>query len=298
MSFRKLQSARPWTDERVSKVLFDWSYRSKSLSLARVRFTKCHYKCCNHVGGKNDDGHTQYLELKVSVTIRSPLAEPGLTDPSNRLLDDLDLHAQPGRLSLSTIAAQDKLFLHHDIYQIAMTETKQLSHFLDLTTGALHRLQRWSGSRKGYPDDRLDDEKYAANLEHLLRCFQQATQEALIQTILRLVEADILHWHQYWQKLTQSLDGWFVEWPGGRHPLSTTWPWNIKPCLVILWGVCWMFFGNGEAMMRLPRGGPQPRMEDIIGTRQVSLPNGPQEGKTCAPPDVISKVQILIGFLT
>lgn len=36
--------------------------------------------------------------------------------------------------------------------------------------------------------------------------------------------------------------GWFFEWPGGRHPLNTTWPWaDVKPSLVVLWGVCWMF---------------------------------------------------------
>ncbi|KAI9742282.1 MAG: hypothetical protein M1818_004182 [Claussenomyces sp. TS43310] len=37
--------------------------------------------------------------------------------------------------------------------------------------------------------------------------------------------------------------GWFFEWPGGRHPLNSTWPWaDVKPSLLVLWGVCWMFF--------------------------------------------------------
>lgn len=36
--------------------------------------------------------------------------------------------------------------------------------------------------------------------------------------------------------------GWFFEWPGGRHPLNSTWPWTeVKPGLLVLWGVCWMF---------------------------------------------------------
>jgi hypothetical protein len=34
----------------------------------------------------------------------------------------------------------------------------------------------------------------------------------------------------------------FVEWTDGEPPLSTTMPWNIRPCLVVLWGVCWMFY--------------------------------------------------------
>jgi hypothetical protein len=37
--------------------------------------------------------------------------------------------------------------------------------------------------------------------------------------------------------------GWFFEWPSGRHPLNSTWPWaDVKPSLLVLWGVCWMFF--------------------------------------------------------
>jgi hypothetical protein len=36
--------------------------------------------------------------------------------------------------------------------------------------------------------------------------------------------------------------GWFFEWEGGRHPLNSTWPWsNVKPSVLVLWGVCWMF---------------------------------------------------------
>ena len=30
-----------------------------------------------------------------------------------------------------------------------------------------------------------------------------------------------------------------------RRVLSTMWPWNIKPALVVLWGVCWMFVYQG-----------------------------------------------------
>lgn len=37
--------------------------------------------------------------------------------------------------------------------------------------------------------------------------------------------------------------GWFFEWPSGLHPLNSTWPWaDVKPSLIVLWGVCWMFY--------------------------------------------------------
>lgn len=32
------------------------------------------------------------------------------------------------------------------------------------------------------------------------------------------------------------------EWPSGRRPPCTTMPWNIWPSLMVLWGVCWMFY--------------------------------------------------------
>jgi hypothetical protein len=31
-----------------------------------------------------------------------------------------------------------------------------------------------------------------------------------------------------------------------RRPLCTTMPWNIWPALVVLWGVCWMFYGSPQ----------------------------------------------------
>jgi hypothetical protein len=52
--------------------------------------------------------------------------------------------------------------------------------------------------------------------------------------------------------------GWFFEWPSGRHPLNSTWPWaDVKPSLIVLWGVCWMFFpmnyASPEILQRIPQ---------------------------------------------
>ena len=121
----------------------------------------------------------------------------------------------------------------------------------DLCTSLLVRLEGMhaEGCRLGPKDCppchqhvwSVQDEKAVANIEHLFRCLQQDALNALVQHVLRIVDADRDHWGRYWQQIEQLDDGWFAEWPNGRRPLSTTWPWNIKPSLVILWGVCWMF---------------------------------------------------------
>ena len=34
----------------------------------------------------------------------------------------------------------------------------------------------------------------------------------------------------------------YSEFPRGWRPPCTTMPWNIRPALLVLWGVCWMFY--------------------------------------------------------
>ena len=90
--------------------------------------------------------------------------------------------------------------------------------------------------------DNIDYAKYLANLEYLLRCLQQAALDALIQHSLDALESDYHHWDQYLEQQRRLRLDWFTEWPSGQPPLSTTMPWNIKPSLMVLWGVCWMFY--------------------------------------------------------
>ncbi len=104
-----------------------------------------------------------------------------------------------------------------------------------------------------------------ANLEHLLRCLKQIALDAILRNYLTVVEAHILHWHHYWQYQKRIDEGWFAEWPNGQRPLSTTWPWNVKPSLLVLWGVCWMFYGSSGYNTRTTRNrrGTGPVSEDI-----------------------------------
>lgn len=194
------------------------------------------------------------------------------------LLDDLDLHAQPGDLDLRTVAEQDCLFIKHDSHLTSLPRSlDKLYDILALTAALVDRLQNRSGSsiqrkRKGADDDVVCDDfkcdKYVANLEHLLRCLKQTALDAIIRHYLKVVEAHILHWHHHWQYQKRIDEGWFAEWPNGQRPLSTMWPWNVKPSLLVLWGVCWMFYGssaynNSYSRPTRNRGGTEPLSEDF-----------------------------------
>lgn len=164
-------------------------------------------------------------------------------------------------------AEDDKLFLKQDAQNIVKAKNRAgLRDIFDLTTLLLNRLQHgkchedgqtsWTGSRCP---------KTVANLEHLLRCLQQAAYVALISDMLRAIEADLACWHhQYWEQSRASFHGWFSEWPNGQRPLNTTWPWNVKPSLVVLWGVCWMFYGDDTGRTRKPPLWTQPQYHQMV----------------------------------
>jgi hypothetical protein len=44
----------------------------------------------------------------------------------------------------------------------------------------------------------------------------------------------------------------FAEFPNRRRPKCTTMPWNIWPSLVVLWGVCWMFYPHSSHQNHTP----------------------------------------------
>ncbi|KAF6221254.1 hypothetical protein HO133_002109 [Letharia lupina] len=157
------------------------------------------------------------------------------------LLSELELHVQQGDFTLRLIAAQDRLFLQHELYLIGFNKSvNELEDVLRLTSALLDRLQDPSGSyvvrrSSGLAEDSLSGEltcdKFAANLQHLLRSLQQIALEAIIRHYLNVIEANLLHGHLHWQHSKRLGEGWFAEWPNGHRPLSTTWPWNIKPSL-------------------------------------------------------------------
>ena len=152
---------------------------------------------------------------------------------------------------MTKVAADDNLLLSHSHETLVETLTEHISiqhvaYAFDLSTFLINRLdplgsdnghasQRWST----YNADcrRLKDEKYIANLLHLLRRLQYFLFQILVHRSLKRLD-DL---HENWRKQDSRQEGksldadWFSEWPSGERPLSTTWPWNIRPSLVVLW---------------------------------------------------------------
>ncbi|KAI9790958.1 MAG: hypothetical protein M1835_000608 [Candelina submexicana] len=111
------------------------------------------------------------------------------------------------------------------------------------------RIELLNTGRKICHNDGLDleilsDEVCTANLQHFLLCLQRRLFDVLLRKSFIEIEEHAHEWQRYSQQQRKLGVWWFSEWPSGRRPLSTTWPWNIKPSLVVLWGVCWMFYGD------------------------------------------------------
>ncbi|KAF2276355.1 uncharacterized protein EI97DRAFT_433196 [Westerdykella ornata] len=79
------------------------------------------------------------------------------------------------------------------------------------------------------------DETCMANYQHLLLRLQTQLLKALTRKSAAASSLTDL------DKTQRKRLNWFSEFPDGQRPLSTTWPWSIKPSLAVLWGVCWMF---------------------------------------------------------
>lgn len=159
-----------------------------------------------------------------------------------------------GEAKPSTLATRDQLFLTLNARRVTrFRDFDHVRHIYDLTTLLLAKISTFANSRayRGWPSeswpllsDNIKRGKLVTNLDHVLRRLQQAALEALIYHGLKVLVDSAQDWHQRWFQVRLLDFGWFSEWPNSRRPLSTTWPWNIRPSLVVLWGVCWMFYDN------------------------------------------------------
>ncbi|KAI8932208.1 hypothetical protein NX059_011086 [Plenodomus lindquistii] len=92
------------------------------------------------------------------------------------------------------------------------------------------------------------DESFIANYEHLL----VRLRTDLIDAMARRAFEELLRGGH--DKRQRKLLSWFTEFAEKPQPMSTSFPWTIKPSLAVLWGVCWMFYDN-DPDDDAPKGG-------------------------------------------
>jgi hypothetical protein len=150
---------------------------------------------------------------------------------------DSDGPVSTGDRQLSTVCSDNKLFLQTGRLRFDAYSLSETVHSLLLVQEAISILH---AARSQHDDSFIIaqgieigltiDELFIANYEHLLL----RLQSQLVETLTRkAVEALILN---DLNKTQRKLLNWFSEFPGSQRPLSTTWPWSIKPSLAVLWG--------------------------------------------------------------
>ncbi|KAF2721936.1 hypothetical protein K431DRAFT_61912 [Polychaeton citri CBS 116435] len=198
----------------------------------------------------------KYLGRKTYRPHRKTIASGTITDAADcidessvakevrRLLTSVNQAFCPGQPKLNSLAKSNKLFLRRGpSFRLKRLSLKQLQRLLVTVANLLQTIRCASPTRSptnsreaGDPDI---DTTYTANLEHLLLCLRDQVLRLLVAKLVQIVEE---HISECQKDQGKHEDNWFFEFPDARHPLSTTWPWSIRPSLAVLWGVCWMFY--------------------------------------------------------
>lgn len=141
---------------------------------------------------------------------------------------------------ISIIAEDDKLLLKHGT-KIALPwmSFKDTIRMFCLVDGLIRTLQ--STDQVAREHGLTADDIFLANLEHILLCLKANLMQLIISRTWTEIAKYLVEW-QTERRLKR--EDWFFEFPNALHPLSTTWPWGIRPSLAVIWGVCWMFMSE------------------------------------------------------
>ncbi|KAJ4343680.1 hypothetical protein N0V95_006583 [Ascochyta clinopodiicola] len=177
------------------------------------------------------------------------------------MLGYVDERLSPTGETLSAIASDNKLFLKH--VNSPILEGCSLDDVVRLLVSAHDAINTLSYCRSQFSDSWLAaqgrafgldvDEVFVANYEHLLLRLQAELIEALARKAL-----DELQQGGH-DKKQQRLLSWFTEFAEKPRPLSTSFPWTIKPSLAVLWGSDFHF---GRELIGLQ---PQPTAQQQTG---------------------------------
>lgn len=189
------------------------------------------------------------------------------------MLSSIDnLNPTGAGLTLSTVAGSEQLFLKHD--NAPIFEGYSLNQTIHLLVTVQEAITTVAACRLQYGDDWLVaqgldfgldiDEIFIANYEHLLLRLQAELTQALARKAL---EELLRGGHD---KRQRKLLSWFSEFAEKPRPLSTSFPWTIKPSLAVLWGVCWMFYDR-ETDQQDAKAGDRVRSDRML--QQLDFPS-------------------------
>lgn len=176
--------------------------------------------------------------------------------------------------ALSIVAGNNKLFLKHN--NAPIFEAYSLNQTIQLLVTVREALGTFAACRSQHGDDWLIaqgldfglaiDEIFIANYEHLLL----RLQAELVQVLTRKSLEELLRGGH--DKRQRKLLSWFSEFAEKPRPLSTSFPWTIKPSLAVLWGVCWMFYDR-DFSDQDARADTRVRQERLL--QHLDFPNVP-----------------------
>ena len=157
------------------------------------------------------------------------------------MLSSVDDLCGPTEQALSAIANDNQLFLKHS--GLSLLESRSLRDLVHLLVTTYEAIQTLACCRSQFNDSWLAaqgrdlgleiDETFVANYEYLLL----RLQTELVNALARKVLEELLHPNGGYDKKQQKLLSWFTEFAEKPRPLSTSFPWTIKPSLAVLWGV-------------------------------------------------------------
>jgi hypothetical protein len=141
--------------------------------------------------------------------------------------------------------ADDRFLCQPEVPVFGHLTYAQAAYKIQLVNTALNILEvlkKCSEESDGVGGGIQINEKAWANLEHLLL----RVRHCLVRTFVlkawdEVRESPEWRYHQR-RQLRLGGDKWCAEFSNNQRPVSTTWPWSIRPSLAVLWGVCWMFY--------------------------------------------------------
>lgn len=164
------------------------------------------------------------LDYLLSIYCQSALSVPALDDAFARLIDNFARCVANARLSAGL--------------ELNALRQKISNSLSDVNT---YLSYGWNGLFDEL--DHLDlDIDFLKEIWQDFHSFLLQTRDGLLKLHKRL---------ELWRKLFYLVlfFSFFSEFPNSFRHLCTTMPWTIWPALVVLWGVCWMFYGPGDVAL-------------------------------------------------